>query len=302
MGVTTTSSIAKFLYPGLAGIFNDNYSSYPTAYTKIFTRVTSDKLYEERAGFVGLGLARKKESGQNVYMDAFSQGFVRRTTNDTYALGYKITMEAVEDNQYPQISLKNTKHLARALQLSKEYNGALMLDRAFNSSYTFADGVEMCATTHTTKTGLTFSNELATAADLSEAALEQLMIDIGGATDERGLLIGLRGKTIVVPNALQFEIERILNSTLRPGTSDNDINVLNRRSLNVVVNPYLTDPDAWFVLTDLPGEDGLIEQVRQAPRFDNETEFSSKDMVFSVYERYKFDCVDVRSVYGSPGA
>jgi hypothetical protein len=297
---TTTSDIAKYLYPGLKSLFNTSYKDYPMQCTQIFDEVSSNKAYEERAGFVGLGLSRVKGEGAPIYYDKWNQGFVRRSTNVSYALGYVVTREAVDDNQYMEATRAKTKALARSEAQAKEINGANLLNRAFNSSYTYVDGLELCSTAHLTKTGLTFANELATAADLSEAAIEQALIDIADFTDERGLKIAVQGKALVVPNELQFESSRILRSDLQSGSANNDINALKSLNMPIIVNNYLTDSDAWFIKTDVP--EGMILQNRQSPEFENDTDFNSKNLLFTVYSRYVFDCVDVRSIFGSPGA
>jgi phage major head subunit gpT-like protein len=302
MGITVSSDIAKALWPGLRLWFNKNYKEHPAEYAQVFTKVTSDKAYEESVGWVDLGYAKRKFETQDIQMDSFSQGFVRRTTNEAWALGYKVSREAIADNQYSKIALRDTKALARALAVTKEQNAANFLDLAFDASQTFADGVRLCSTAHVTKTGLTFSNRLTTDADLSEAALEQMWIDIGNATNERGIKIRLIPKTLVINQALQFEADRILNSTKRVGTAENDKNAIGSKGLDVVALHYTSNADDWYILTNLPGDEGLIYQEREAPMFDNDTTFGSKDLVFSAMERYKFDCLDVRAIWGSAGA
>lgn len=297
---TTTGDIAKFLYPGLKAVFNTAYNDYPKEYAQIFDEVSSDKAYEERAGFVGLGLSRVKGEGAPVYYDKWNQGFVRRSTNVTYALGYSITREAVDDNQYMQPSKAKAAALARSETQTKETNAANILNRAFNSSYTYVDGLELCSTAHLTKTGLTFQNELTTSADLSEAAIEQALIDISNFKDERGLRIAVKGMRLIIPTDLQFTASRILDSTLQNDSANNAINALKNVKMDVAVNHFLTDADAWFIKTDVP--EGLIFQNRQSPVFENDTDFNSKNLLFTCYSRYVFDVVDVRSIYGSPGA
>ena len=297
---TTTSDIAKYLWPGLNALFNTKYNDYPKEYTQIFDEVSSDKAYEERAGFVGLGLSRVKGEGAPVYFDKWNQGFVRRTSNVTYALGYTVSREAVDDNQYMEATKAKTAALARSEYQTRETVAANILNRAFNSAYAYVDGKELCATDHLTKTGLTFKNELTTAADLSEASIEQALIDISKFTDERGLKIAVKGMRLIIPTELQFEAMRILNSTLQNDSANNAINALKNVSMDVAVNHYLTDSDAWFIKTDVP--EGMIYQNRQAPVFENDTDFNSKNLMYTAYSRYQFDAVDVRGVFGSPGA
>ena len=300
MSTVTSSDIAKFLWPGLKSIWATTYNDYARECEDIFDTVSSDKAYEEYTGFVGLGLAREKPQGSPVHFDSWNQGFTHRATNVAWALGYTITREAIRDNQYMKIAQARTKALARSMNQTQETLGANILNRAFNSSYTFADGKELCATDHTTKAGVAFQNELTTAADLSEASIEQALIDISDLVDERGLKIAVRGMRLIIPTELQFEATRILNSTLQNDTANNAVNALKNVSLDVAVNHYLTDSDAWFIKTDV--QDGLIFQNRDPAEFENDTEFNSKNMLFTGYQRYVFTAADVRGIYGSPGA
>lgn len=297
---TTTGDIAKFLYPGLNSIFNTEYNEYPLEFKDIFDEVSSDKAYEEYAGFVGLGLSRVKAEGAGVHYDKWNQGFVRRVTNVAYALGYIVTREAVKDNQYMKATQAKTKALARSERQTKETVAANILNRAFNNSYTYADGLELCSTAKLTKSGLTYQNELTTAADLSEAAIEQALIDISNLTDERGLKIAVRGMRLIIPTELQFEATRILESTLQNDSANNAVNALKNMRMDVTVNHYLTDADAWFIKTDVP--DGMIYQNRENPMFENDTDFNSKNLLFTCYSRYAFDSPDNRAIFGSPGA
>jgi hypothetical protein len=296
----TTGDIAKFLWPGLNGIFQTSYKDYPKQYMDIFDQESSDKAYEEYTGFVGLGLARVKGEGAAVHYDNWSQGFTRRVTNVTYALGYTITREAVNDNQYMKAAKAKTKALSRSEHQTRETVAANILNRAFNNSYTYADGLELCSTAHLTKTGLTFQNELTTAADLSESAIEQALIDISNFTDERGLKIAVRGTKLIIPTDLQFEAHRILESTLQNDSANNAVNALKTVRLGIAVNNYLTDTDAWFIKTDV--DQGLIHQNRQSAILENDTDFGSKNLLFTVYSRFAFDAADPRGVFGSPGA
>jgi len=297
---TSTGDIAKYLYPGLRSIFNTEYNEYPMECLQIFDETKSDKAYEEYAGFVGLGLSRVKSEGSGIYYDKWNQGFVRRVTNVSYGLGYIITREALADNQYMKATKAKTKALARSERQTKETVAANILNRAFNNSYTYADGLELCSTAKLTKSGLTYQNELTTAADLSEAAIEQALIDISNLTDERGLKIAVRGMRLIIPTELQFEATRILDSTLQNDSANNAVNALKNVRMDVAINHYLTDADAWFIKTDVP--DGLIYQNRENPSFENDTDFNSKNALFTVYSRYQFDSADQRSIFGSPGA
>lgn len=302
-GVINTGSFAKALRPGLKAIFGNAYKEHPETYSKIFTRETSDKSYEERTGFAGLGLARKKDQGAGTYFDSMQQGFTRRTSNFAYSLGFIITREMIKDNQYRDYANSWTKALAHSCRQTKEINAANILNRAFSASYPAVDGKALIASDHITKTGLTFSNSLATPADLSEAAIEQLLIQIKQTKNERGLRIAIMPKALVIPVELQFQADRILNSSLRSGTANNDVNSIKHMGAlpgGMIPWNYLTDPDAWFITTDVP--EGLIYQEREAIEFDSDNDFNTKNAAFSAYERYNFDNVDVRGVFGSAGA
>lgn len=297
---TTTSDIAKFLWPGLKAVWAASYNDYPKECLEIFDTVSSDKAYEEYTGYVGLGLSRVKSEGSPVFYDKWNQGFTHRVNNVAYALGYIITREAVRDNQYKAVAVARAKALGRSMAQTQETVGANILNRAFNSSYTYADGLELCSTVHKTKAGLTFQNELTTAADVSEASIEQALIDISDLVDERGLKIAVRTRKLIIPTELQWEVRRILNSTLQNDTANNAINALQSADISFSVNHYLTDADAWFIKTDVP--DGMIFQNRDAAEFENDTEFNSKNMLFTGYQRYNFSAADVRGIFGTPGA
>jgi hypothetical protein len=301
----TSGDFAKGLWPGLNSIFNDTYNEYPLECMEIFDSVNSNKAYEERLGFSGLGLAKVKPEGSSVSYDTMQQGFVQRTTNVVYALGYVITREARDDNQYAALGAARSKALARSMKQTKEIVAANILNRAFNSSYTGADGVELCSTAHVTKNGLSYQNELTTAADLSEATLEQMCIDIADLEDERGLKIAVMPRKLVIPRQLMFEAERILKSTLQNDTANNAINALKTKGVlreGYTVNHFLTDANNFWILTDIRGEDGLIMQKRTGLEFSNDTDFNSDNMKFKAYERYAFDWVDPRCIYGSAPA
>lgn len=297
---TTTSDIAKFLWPGLKKIWAAAYNDYPKECLEIFDTVSSDKAYEEYTGYVGLGLARVKAETSPVFYDKWNQGYTHRVNNVAYALGYIISREAVRDNQYAAIATARAKALGRSMAQTQETVGANVLNRAFNSSYTFADGLELCSTAHKTKAGITFQNELTTAADVSEASIEQALIDISDLVDERGLKIAVRSRKLIIPTELQWEVRRILNSTLQNDTANNAINALQSADISFAVNHYLTDADAWFIKTDVP--EGMIFQNRDPAEFENDTEFNSKNMLFTGYQRYNFSAADVRGIFGSPGA
>lgn len=302
-GVVNTGSFAKALRPGLKAIWGTAYNDWDEKYSRVFKKVTSDKSYEERSGFAGLGLARKKDQGAGTYFDAMQQGFVRRSQNVAFSLGFIITREMFKDNQYREYAAAWTRALAKSFRQTKEINGANILNRAFNASYPAVDGQPLISSAHITKTGLQYSNALATPADLSEAAIEQLLIQIKQAVNERGLRVMIEPDTLVVPVEQCFQADRIMHSNLRVGTGNNDLNSIKHKGAvpgGVLDWNYLTDPDAWFITTKV--EEGLLYQEREKIEFDNDNDFNTKNAMFSGYERYVFDYVDPRGLYGSQGA
>lgn len=302
----TNNAFAKALWPGLKKTYNDTYAMYPQQFGEFTYKQTSDKNREEYLGFSGLGLAAKKPEGSATKFDDMEQGFVPSINNVSFGLGFIITREARDDNQYMQVATARTKALARSARITKETVAANMLNRAFNNSYTGADGLELCSTAHLTKSGLTYSNELTTAADLSETALEQACIDISGFTDERGLRIMCQPRKLIVHRNDQFEACRILDSKLQNDTSNNAVNALEYKSTlpgGYAVNHYLTDEDAWFIVTDITEMgDGLTYQERIADEFSSDNEFTTDNAQFKYYGRYNFGWQDPRGCFGSPGA
>ena len=231
------------------------------------------------------------------------EAFTSRYTHETIALAFSITEEAVEDNLYDSLSSRYTKALARSMANAKEVKGANVLNRAFNSSYTGGDGLELCSTAHLTVGGGTYKNELSTAADLNETSLEQAMIDIAGFIDNRGLKVAVKARKMIIPVNLQFIAERLLKTDLRVGTSDNDINA--SKSMNVVpegytINHYLSDTDAFFIITDAPN--GLKYFNRAPVKTSMEGDFNTGNVKYKARERYSFGWSDPRGIFGSPGA
>lgn len=304
-GTITTGSFAKALWPGLNKIFQDTYKMYPEEYTKFTSKVTSDKNREEYLGFNGLGLVAKKPEGSPTKFDSMEQGFVPIIQNVSFGLGYIITREARDDNQYAAIGAARTKALARSARITKETVNANMLNRAFDPAYKGADGVNMISGSHVTKSGLPYGNTLAIAADLSESSLEQANIDIARFTDERGLRIMAAASRLIVDPQNDFEACRILDSKLQNDTANNALNAMEYKSTirnGYTVNHYLTDPDAWFLTTDITdmGE-GLIYQERIADSFSNDNEFTTDNAQFKYYGRYACGWLDPRGIFGSPG-
>jgi hypothetical protein len=296
------SQLVKELEPGLNALFGLEYGRYDAEHTEIFETETSDRAFEEEVMLSGFGNARVKSEGGSIVYDNATETFTARYTHETIALGFAITEEAVEDNLYDRISARYTKALARSMANTKQVKAANVLNNAFDSNFAGGDGVELCSTAHPLVAG-TLSNELATAADLNETSLEQALIDIAAFTDERGLLISTQGRKLIIPSELQFVAERLTQSQLRVATADNDINALRNMGMipeGYVVNHYLTDPDAFFIKTDIPNGFKLFQ--RSAIRTSMEGDFDTGNVRYKARERYSFGFSDPRCVFGSPGA
>ncbi len=303
MSVITSSSFAKALWPGVNAWYGKAYNDYQTEWDKLgFEKNTSKKGYEEDVGLSSFGLASVKSEGAPITYDSERQGFTTRYNHVVYALGFIVTREAFEDDQYDVVASRKAKGLARSMRHTKEIVGANIFNRAFSNSYVGGDGKEMCATDHPNVAGGTWANELTTAADLSEAALEQATIDIAGFRDDRGLLIAAKPTKLIIPYQLQFEAHRILGADGRTGTDLNDPNALKDMGIvkEVVVNHFLTDSDAWFLITDV--NDGLKYFERRADAFEMDNDFDTENAKFKATARYSFGWSDPRGVFGSPGA
>lgn len=301
----TTGSFTKALVPGVNKWFGESYKEWAVEWTDLFDQENSTKAFEEDVGISGFGLAVEKSEGVGVSFDSALQSYIQRYINRTYALGFIITQEAVEDNQYNIAALgrRDARALAFSFRQTKEIVAANVYNRAFNSSYTFADGLELCSLVHPLFAGGTFQNELTVAADLSEASLEQICIDIAGFVNDRGLKISIMPKTLIIPKELMFEANRILKSELQSDSANHNVNVL--RSMNMFpggakVNHYLTDTDAFFVRTNCP--DGMKAKNRLAMEFGADNDFSTTNLKFRGRERYAFGMTDPRGLAGSPGA
>ena len=306
MGVITTNNFAKDLIPGVKTWFGQKYKEYPIEYLDIFEKMNSTRAFEEEVGVTGFGLAAIKNEGTGIAYDEQEQGFVSRYTNVTYGLGFIITREMYEDGIAVTVALRRANSLAFSIRQTKEIVGANILNRAFTAAYTMgsnSDGKELCATDHPNKAGGTWRNELSTPADLSEAALEQACIDIAGFTTDRGLTIAIRPKALIIPQALEFDAYRILESLGQSGTANNDTNALRASGKfpqGILVNHYLTDTDAWFIKTDCP--DGLKYMERRADSFGTENDFDTENAKFKATFRGSFGWSDPRGIFGSPGA
>lgn len=301
-GIITTGSIPKALWPGIYAFWGQKYNEHGMEYRDLYDIKSSDKSYEEIVEIIGFGLAPEKNEGTSTQYATSRQGFTNRFTNKAYSLGFIVTKESNDDNQYEVIMYDRTGRLAFSMRTTKEIVGANVYNRAFDAAFTFGDGKELIATDHPTDSG-DQSNELAVAADLSEAAIEDLTIQIANAVDSAGLQIALMPKTLHVATNEMYEAERILASVLQNNTSTNAINAL--RSMNIVpggtkVNHYFTDPTAWFLRTNAPS--GMCWFQRVEIEFGDDNDFDTKNMKYSAYERYVPGVADWRGIYGSPGA
>lgn len=302
-GPINSASFAKALYPGVNKWFGKGYEEHQVEYTDLFESHTTNRAFEEDVYVSGFGLAKVKPEGQAIQYDAEEQAFVTRYQPVVFGLGFIITREIFEDDMYDVVGKRRAKGLAFSMRQTKENVAANVYNRAFNSSYTGGDGKELCATDHPNWAGGTWANELTTAADLSEAALEQACIDIMNFTNDRGLRIAVKPKSLHIPPDLVFEADRILNSNGRVGSSDNDLNALKSMGKfpgGIKVNHYFTDTDAWFIRTNVP--DGMKHFQRRAVSFDIDNDFDTENAKYKATERYVFGWSDPRSLFGSPGA
>jgi len=294
--------LVKELEPGLNALFGLEYRRYENEHAEIFDSENSDRAFEEEVMLSGFANAAVKPEGSGVSYDNAQETFTSRYTHETIALAFAITEEAIEDNLYDRLASRYTKALARSMANTKQVKAANVLNNAFNTNYPGGDGKELLATNHPTIAG-TFSNELATSADLNETSLEQSLIDIAAFTDERGLKVAARGMKLIIPSELQFTAERLMKSSGRVGTADNDVNAVVSMGMipqGYVVNHYLTDTDAFFIKTDVPN--GLKMFVRSPIKTSMEGDFDTGNVRYKARERYSFGWSDPRGIFGSPGA
>jgi len=295
--------LAKELEPGLNALFGLEYKQYENQHLEIFNKENSDRAFEEEVMLSGFGEAAVKPEGSGVQYDDANESFTARYTHETIALAFSITEEAVEDNLYDSIAKRYTKALARSMAQTKQIKAANILNNGFSSG-TGGDSQYLLDTDHPTiaaPSGL--ANEPSTAADLNETSLEAGLINIGNFKDERGFKIAARGMKLIIPADLQFTAERLMKSSQRVGTADNDINALKNMGMvpqGYTVNNFLTDTDAWFVKTDVPN--GLKMFERAAIKTAMEGDFDTGNMRYKARERYSFGWSDWRGIYGSPGA
>jgi len=298
------AQLAKELEPGLNALFGMEYSRYENQHSEIFTTESSDRSFEEEVMLSGFGAAPTKSEGSAVNFDDANEAYTARYNHETIALAFSITEEAVEDNLYDRLSSRYTRALARSMAHTKQVKASAVLNNAFTAGASAGgDGVALCDASHPLTNGSTFANEPSTAADLNETSLEDALINIAGFVDERGLKVALRGTKLIIPRQLQFVAERLMNSTLRSGTADNDVNAI--RSMGMLpegyaVNDFLTDSDAFFIMTDSPR--GFLHFERVGLSTQMESDFDTGNMRYKARERYSFGFSDPRCVFGSPGA
>lgn len=300
----TRSQLVKELEPGLNALFGLEYKRYENEHEQIFSIETSDRAFEEEVMLTGFGSAPVKTEGAGMAYDTAQESFTARYTHETIAMAFALTEEAIEDNLYDRLSVRYTKALARSMSNTKQVKAASVLNNGFTGgSFAGGDGVALMSTAHPTAMGPDFSNRPTVAADLNETSLEQGIIDIAAFTDERGLKVALTARKLVVPKELQFTAERLMKTSLRVATADNDINAIVSMGLipeGYVVNHYLTDTDAFFLLTDAPN--GLKMFNRSPVKTAFEGDFETGNVRYKARERYSFGFSDPRGIYGSPGA
>ena len=294
--------LAKELEPGLNALFGLEYKNYENQHAEIYDTENSDRAFEEEVMLSGFDKANVKAEGSAVAYDNAQETFTARYQHETIALAFAITEEAIEDNLYDKISTRYTKALARSMAQTKQVKAATILDNAFTAGASAGgDGKALLATDHPTIAG-SFSNELATSADLSETSLEQSVIDIAKMTDERGFKIAATGQKLIIHPAQQFIAERIMKSANRVGTADNDINALASKGMipqGYVVNNFIADDDAFYIKTDVPN--GLKHMVRAPIKTAMEGDFETGNVRYKARERYSFGFSDPRGIFGSPG-
>ena len=298
------SQLVKELEPGLNALFGLEYKQYENQHEQIYTKETSDRAFEEEVMLSGFAQAQVKPEGSGVTFDNAQETFTARYTHETVALAFSITEEAIEDNLYDRLSSRYTKALARSMAQTKQVKAVNPLIQGLPTTDGFdsGDGVSLFNTAHPTIAG-SYQNTLTTQADLNETSLEQSLIDIAAMTDERGLKIAAKGMKMIIPSELQFTAERLMKSSGRVGTADNDVNAIASMGMipqGYVVNHYLTDTDAFFIKTDVPN--GMKMFVRSPIKTSMEGDFDTGNVRYKARERYSFGFSDARGIFGSPGA
>lgn len=297
------AQLVKELLPGLNALFGLEYATYGEQHKEIFSTETSERSFEEESKLSGFSAAPVKNEGSAIRYDNGQEAWTARYNHETIALGFSLTEEAIEDNLYDTLSVRYTKALARAMSYTKQTKAAAVLNNGFSASYPGGDGVSLFSNAHPLVSGGVNSNVPATAADLNETSLESAVIQIAQWTDERGLLIAAKPRKLIVPPSLQFVATRLLETELRVGTSDNDINALKNNgniSQGYTVNNFLMDSDAWFLTTDVPN--GLKHFVRAPISNGMDGDFETGNVRYKSRERYSFGWSDPLGVWGSAGA
>jgi len=297
------AQLAKELEPGLNALFGLEYARYEDESAEIYDTESSERAFEEEVMLSGFGSAPVKQEGSAVTFDDAQEAYTARYTHETIALAFSITEEAIEDNLYDRLASRYTKALARSMANTKQVKAAATLNNAFDSTFAGGDGKELCATDHPLVNNGSLRNEPSTDADLNETSLENALIDIAAFVDERGLKVSVRGQKLIIPPNLQFVADRLLESTLRPSSADNDVNAIRNMGMlpqGYVVNHYLTDTDAFFIKTDAPR--GFVHFERMPMSTKMEGDFDTGNVRFKARERYSYGYSDPRCVYGSKGA
>lgn len=296
------AQLLKELIPGLNALYGLEYARYAEEHTEIYDADTSDRSFEEEVKLSGFGAAPVKSEGAAISYDTAQEAYTSRYVHETIAMGFAITEEAIEDNQYDQLASRYTKALARAMAYTKQTKAAALLNNAFTSGLG-GDGVYLCSTSHPLVNGGTNSNRPTTGADLNETSLESAIIAIAGWTDERGLLIAAKPVKLIIPTALSFVAKRLLDTDGRVGTADNDINAMKKMGSipgGYTVNHWLTDTNAWFLKTDVPNGLKHFKRVNMTTGMDGD--FDTGNVRYKARERYSFGWSDPLGIYGSPGA
>lgn len=297
------AQLLKELLPGLNALFGMEYKKYGEQHKEIFETETSDRSFEEETKLSGFSAAPVKNEGSSISYDNAQEAWTARYTHETIAMGFAITEEAIEDNLYDSLSSRYTKALARAMAYTKQVKAASILNTAFSAGTTYGDGASLCSTEHRLISGDVNANRPSVAADLNETSLEAAVIQISQWTDERGLLIAAQPRKLVIPPALQFVATRLLETESRVGTADNDLNAIRSNGSipgGYCINNYLTDTNAWFLLTDVPN--GMKHFVRSKMATSMDADFDTGNSRYKARERYSFGVSDPLGIWGSPGA
>jgi hypothetical protein len=297
------AQLLKELLPGLNALFGLEYARYGEEHKEIYEIEKSERSFEEETKLAGFSAAPVKNEGSAISYDNAQEAFTARYNHETIALGFSITEEAVEDNLYDSLSARYTKALARAMSYTKQVKGASVLNNGFSAAYTGGDGVALFSTAHPLVNGATNANTPTTQTDLNETSLEAAVIAIAAWTDERGLLIAAKPRKLIIPPALQFVATRLLETNLRVGTNNNDVNALkNNGSIpeGYAINHFLTDTNAWFLMTDVPNGLKMFERSPLTNSMDGD--FDTGNVRYKARERYSFGWSDPLGVYGSSGS